>query len=157
MEYKLANIVTRLKEVKAKRPDLTLQKISDNTGVPMGTVTRVFAEGSESVSFRYESVMPIAKMLLDLDDLGEGDDDEKAYKAIIQFYETSIAQMKEQYEQKLDEERKEYRRRIDFLMKQVEKKDNRIDWLFDMVKKLDTIIDMLNRLFTRKGDKNEHL
>lgn len=157
MEYKLANIVTRLKEVKAKRPDLTLQKISDNTGVPMGTVTRVFAEGSESVSFHYESVMPIAKMLLDLDDLGEGDDDEKAYKAIIQFYETSIAQMKEQYEQKLDEERKEYRRRIDFLMKQVEKKDNRIDWLFDMVKKLDTIIDMLNRLFTRKGDKNEHL
>ena len=135
MEYKLANIVTRLKEVKAKRPDLTLQKISDNTGVPMGTVTRVFAEGSESVAFRYESVMPIAKMLLDLDDLGEGNDDEKAYKAIIQFYETSIAQMKEQFEKKLEEERAEYKRRIDFLMNQVEKKDNRIDWLFDMLKK----------------------
>lgn len=144
MEYKLANIVTRLKEVKAKRPDLTLQKISDNTGVPMGTVTRVFAEGSESVSFRYESVMPIAKMLLDLDDLGEGDDDEKAYKAIIQFYETSIAQMKEQFEKKLEEERAEYRKRIDFLMNQVEKKDNRIDWLFDMLKnRIDELFDML--------------
>ena len=33
----------------------------------------------------------IAKMLLDLDDLGEGNDDDKAYKAIIQFYETAIA------------------------------------------------------------------
>ena len=134
METKLANIVTRLKEVKEKRPDLTLQKISDNTGVPLSTVTRVFADGSETTAFRYESVQPIAKMLLDLDDLGEGNGDEKAYKAIIQFYETSIAQMKEQFEKKLEEERNEHKRRTDFLINQIEKKDARIDWLFDMVK-----------------------
>lgn len=134
MEYKVANIVTRLKEVKAKRPDLTLQKIADHTGVPLSTVTRVFADGSESTSFRYESIQPIAKMLLDLDDLGEGDGDEKAFKAIIQFYETSITQMKEAYEKKLEDERAEFRKRINFLMKQVEKKDERIDWLFEMVK-----------------------
>lgn len=134
MEYKVANIVTRLKEVKAKRPDLTLQKIADHTGVPLSTVTRVFADGSESTSFRYESIQPIAKMLLDLDDLGEGDGDEKAFKAIIQFYETSITQMKEEYEKKLEDERAEFRKRINFLMNQVEKKDERIDWLFEMVK-----------------------
>lgn len=133
METKLTNIVIRLKEVKAERPDLTLQKIADHTGVPLGTVTRVFAEGSESVSFRYESVMPIANMLLDLDDVGEGNGDEKAYKAIIQFYETSISQMKEQFEKKLEEERAEYKRRIEFLMHQIEKKDERIDKLFEMV------------------------
>lgn len=133
METKLTNIVIRLKEVKAERPDLTLQKIADHTGVPLGTVTRVFAEGSESVSFRYESVMPIANMLLDLDDVGEGNGDEKAYKAIIQFYETSILQMKEQFEKKLEEERAEYKRRIEFLMHQIEKKDERIDKLFEMV------------------------
>lgn len=133
MESKLSNIVIRLKEVKAERPDLTLQKIADHTGVPYGTVSRVFAEGSEEVSFRYDSVMPIAKMLLDLDDVGEGTEDEKAYKAIIQFYETSISQMKEQFEKKLEEERAEYRRRIEFLMHQIEKKDERIDKLFEMV------------------------
>lgn len=133
MESKLSNIVIRLKEVKAERPDLTLQKIADHTGVPYGTVSRVFAEGSEEVSFRYDSVMPIAKMLLDLDDVGEGTEDEKAYKAIIQFYETSISQMKEQFEKKLEEERAEYKRRIEFLMHQIEKKDERIDKLFEMV------------------------
>lgn len=133
MESKLSNIVIRLKEVKAERPDLTLQKIADHTGVPYGTVSRVFAEGSEEVSFRYDSVMPIAKMLLDLDDVGEGTEDEKAYKAIIQFYETSISQMKEQFEMKLEEERAEYKRRIEFLMHQIEKKDERIDKLFEMV------------------------
>lgn len=133
MESKLSNIVIRLKEVKAERPDLTLQKIANHTGVPYGTVSRVFAEGSEEVSFRYDSVMPIAKMLLDLDDVGEGTEDEKAYKAIIQFYETSISQMKEQFEKKLEEERAEYKRRIEFLMHQIEKKDERIDKLFEMV------------------------
>lgn len=134
MEYKVANIVKQLKEVKASRPELTLQKISDNTGVPFSTVSRIFAEGSENTSFRYDSIHPIATMLLDLDDLGEGNDDEKAYKAIIQFYETAINQMKEQYENKIDTERADYRRRIDFLMHQIELKDDRIDKLLNMLK-----------------------
>lgn len=134
MEYKVANIVKQLKEVKASRPELTLQKISDNTGVPFSTVSRIFAEGSENTSFRYDSIHPIATMLLDLDDLGEGNDDEKAYKAIIQFYETAINQMKEQYENKIDAERADYRRRIDFLMHQIELKDDRIDKLLNMLK-----------------------
>lgn len=135
MEYKLANIVLRLKEVKNKRPELTLQKISDNTGVPFTTVQRIFADGSEEKTFRYESIQPIAKMLLDLDDLGEGNDDDKAYKAIIQFYETAIMQQKEHYENKIEELRQEHRRRTDFLIKQIELKDDRIDKLFTMVDK----------------------
>lgn len=146
MEYKLANIVLRLKEVKEKRPELTLQKISDNTGVPYTTVQRIFAEGSEENTFRYESIQPIAKMLLDLDDLGEGNDDDKAYKAIIQFYETAIAQQKEHYEKKIDELRTEHRKRIDFLIEQISRKDERIDWLFNMVQKLDNIIEALNTI-----------
>ena len=146
MEYKLANIVLRLKEVKEKRPELTLQKISDNTGVPYTTVQVIFAEGSEENTFRYESIQPIAKMLLDLDDLGEGNGDDKAYKAIIQFYETSIAQQKEHYEKKIDELRTEHRKRIDFLIEQISRKDERIDWLFKMVQKLDNIIEALNTI-----------
>ena len=74
-------------------------------------------------------------MLLDLDDLGEGNDDDKAYKAIIQFYETAIMQQKEHYENKIEELRQEHRRRTDFLIKQIELKDDRIDKLFTMVDK----------------------
>ena len=140
-EAKLSNIITRLKEVKSNHPEITLQKIADHTGVSLSTVTRIFAEGSETSSFRYESVRPIAEMLLDLDDLDEGDEDEKALKAIIQFKDTAIKQLQEQlaqerekYEKKLEKERAEHKRKTDFLMNQIEKKDARIDWLFDMVK-----------------------
>lgn len=140
-EAKLSNIITRLKEVRANHPELTLQKISDHTGVSLSTVTRIFAEGSEASSFRYDSVRPIAEMLLDLDDLDEGDDDEKALKAIIQFKDSAIKQLQEQlvqehekYEKKLEKERAEHKRKTEFLMNQIEKKDARIDWLFDLLK-----------------------
>lgn len=137
-ESRLSNIILRLKEVKSKQPDLTLQKISDHTGVSLSTVTRVFAEGSEKQSFRYESIRPIAKMLLDLDSLDEGEDDEKALKAIIQFKETAITQLKEQlehekerYQRKLEKEREQSRNSIEFLKHQIELKDKRIDLLMD--------------------------
>lgn len=140
-EAKLSNIITRLKEVRANHPELTLQKISDHTGVSLSTVTRIFAEGSEASSFRYDSVRPIAEMLLDLDDLDEGDDDEKALKAIIQFKDSAIKQLQEQiaqehekYDKKLEKERAEHKRKTEFLMNQIEKKDARIDWLFDLLK-----------------------
>lgn len=137
-ESRLSNIILRLKEVKSKQPDLTLQKISDHTGVSLSTVTRVFAEGSEKQSFRYESIRPIAKMLLDLDSLDEGEDDEKALKAIIKFKESTIESLKEQleqekerYQRKLEKEREQSRKSIEFLKHQIELKDKRIDLLMD--------------------------
>ena len=140
-QSKLSNIIVRLKEVREKNPDYTLQKIADHTGVSFSTVQRVFAEGSENQTFRYESIKPIAKMLLDLDSLDEGEDDEKALKAIIQFKEASIEQLKEQlvqerekYERKLEKERTQHKASIDFLKHQIELKDDRIDLLLDMLK-----------------------
>ena len=140
-EAKLANIILRLKEVKKNQPEFTLQKISDHTGVSFTTVSRVFAEGSETQSFRYDSVRPIAQMLLGIDDLDEGGEDEKALKAIIQFkdarikeLEQKLAEERERYERKIEKERTQYRSSLDFLKHQIEKKDERIDMLFDMVK-----------------------
>lgn len=140
-QSKLSNIIVRLKEVREKAPDYTLQKISDHTGVSLSTVQRIFAEGSEEQNFRYESIKPIAKMLLDLDSLDEGEDDEKALKAIIQFKEAAIEQLKEQliqekekYERKLEKERAQRKTSIDFLKHQIELKDDRIDLLLDMLK-----------------------
>lgn len=141
-QAKLANIITRLKEVKNNDPELTLQKISDHTGVSMSTVTRIFADGSEEQSFRYESVRPVAKMLLGLDDLDAGDEDEKALKAIIQFKDATIEQLqhqlqeeKERHERKLEKERAQHKTSIDFLKHQIQLKDDRIDLLLDLIKK----------------------
>lgn len=137
-EAKLSNIITRLKEVKESNPEITLQKISDHTGVSLSTVTRIFDKDSESRSFRYESIKPIAKMLLDLDSLDEGAEDEKALKAIIQFKEAAIEQLKHQleverdkYEKKLEKERTQSRTSIDFLKRQIELKDDRITLLLE--------------------------
>lgn len=141
-EAKLANIIERLKEVKRNSPDITVQKIADHTGISSSTINRIFAEGSETQSFRYDSIRPIAQMLLGIDDLDVGDTDEKALKAIIQFkdarikeLEAKLASDKEHYEKKLEKERAQYRSSIEFLKHQIELKDARIDRLFAMVGK----------------------
>ena len=81
-------------------------------------------------------------MLLGLDSLDEGDDGEKALKAIIQYKETAITQLKEQleserekHEKRLEKERAQSRTSIEFLKHQIELKDARIDTLLEMLKK----------------------
>lgn len=135
-QTKISNIIQRLKEVKDNQPDLTLQKISDHTGVSFTTVSRVFRPGSEADSFRYESIRPIAQMLLGIDDLDEGGDDEKALKAIIQFKDTRIRELETALEEekaklnrKLEKERNQSRTSIDFLKHQIQLKDERITTL----------------------------
>lgn len=139
-EAKIANIIARLKEVKRNQPDLTIQKISEHTGISPSTVSRIFADGSENQSFRYDSIRPIAQMLLGIDDLDEGDDDEKALKAIIQFKDSKIKELEEKlaeerikHEKKLEKERHHYTSSIEFLKHQIQLKDDRIDLLLDMV------------------------
>ena len=142
-ETKIANIILRLKEYKEDHPEITLQKISDHTGVSLSTVTRIFDKDSENKTFRYDSIKPIAKMLLGLDSLDEGDDGEKALKAIIQYKETAIAQLKEQlelerekHEKKLEKERTQSRTSIEFLKNQILLKDERITMLMQQNKEL---------------------
>lgn len=137
-QEKIANIIERLKEVKERQPGLTLQKIADHTGVSLTTVTRIFSDGSESIAFRYDSVRPIAQMLLGIDNLDEGDDDEKALKAIIQFKDTRIKELeaqvaaeKEKHDRKIEKERDQFKRSLDFLKHQIELKDDRIDTLMN--------------------------
>lgn len=153
-EAKLANIILRLKEVKKNQPEFTLQKISDHTGVSFTTVSRVFAEGSETQSFRYDSVRPIAQMLLGIDDLDEGDDDEKALKAIIQFkdarikeLEQKLAEEKEKHEKKIEKERMQNRTSIDFLKNQIELKDDRITRLMTGLERRGELYEELHKKY----------
>ncbi len=159
-ESKIANIIIRLKEVKDNQPGLTIQKISDHTGVSLSTVSRIFSEGSESQSFRYDSVRPIAQMLLGIDDLDEGDDDEKALKAIIQFKDTRIKELekqladeKEKHEKKLEKERMQNRTSIGFLKNQIELKDDRINRLLTALERRSALYEELQTKYLKLTEK----
>lgn len=153
-EAKLSIIITRLKEVKNNNPNLTLQKIADHTGVSMSTVTRIFAEGSEYQSFKQDSIEPIAKMLLGLDSLDEGDDYEKALKAIIKLkdaeieeYKNQIEELKEKHQEKMESERAQYMASLDFMKHQIDLKDDRIDRLFTGLEKRGALYEELNQKY----------
>lgn len=117
------NIVIRLKKAKSSNPEYTIQKIVDETGVSKSTVTRVFADDSENQSFRYESLKALSLYLLGTDGLDqEIDADEMQMK---------LAQQKEKYERKLDNEREQHNKSLEFLKHQIELKDDRITLLLN--------------------------
>ena len=151
---KMQNIIKRLKEVKERDSSITIAKIADHTGVSHSTVTRMFSDKSDDMTFRYESVRPVAEMLLGLDSLDEGEDDEKALKAIIQYKDTLISQLREQIEaekekhdKKLDKERAQSRTSIDFLKHQIELKDERITRLMEALDDRNEQYKELNKLY----------
>lgn len=127
-QSQISNIVIRLKKAKNANPDMTLQRISEQTGVSMSTVTRIFSDDSENQSFRYESLKPICLLLLGTDGLDEEIDADEM--------QMRLSQLKEKYERKLEKERAQSKVSIDFLKDQVKKKDERIDYLMKVNEKL---------------------
>ena len=121
-QSQITNIIIRLKKAKNKNPELTLDKIVDDTGVSESTVKRVFKDGSEEKSFRYETLKPLCLYLLGTDGLDEEIDTDEM--------QLRLAQLKEKYEKKLEQEREQYRNAMDFLKDQISKKDARMDILF---------------------------
>ena len=134
-QSKIETIIIRLKKAKNENPEMTLQKISDQTGVSMSTVTRIFSDGSENQSFRYESLKPIALLLLNSDGLDEEIDNDELQMA--------LSELKDKYERRLETEREQHRRTVDFLMNQINLKDDRITRLLTA---LEENRDMINKL-----------
>lgn len=127
-QAQVTSIIIRLKKAKNLNPELTVQKIADDTGVSKSTVTRVFAEDSENQSFRYESLKPLCMYLLGTDGLdGEIDADEMQMR---------LSELKEKYDAKLEKERIQSRITIDYLKDQISKKDKRIDYLMEVNERL---------------------
>ena len=159
-ETQISNIIKRLKTVRQLHPEYTLQKISDETGISLSTVSRIFADGSENLetkTFRYDSIKPIAALLLEDDHLEENE--EKALlKAIIAMHEAEIARLEdekaaqcEKYEKKLEKERAHSKTSIDFLKHQIELKDDRITKLLDSYQELHSqFLEAINKLFVSK-------
>lgn len=147
------NIILKLKEVR-KEKNLSYGDILDlmeknGDYVSKSTLSRVFQDGSENLSFKYEeTIRPIAKALLDIETIEEDDDlDVQAMKTLLQYKMQRIEQLEEQIEymesaynkekvklfEKMEQERQQWSRSIDFLKEQVSLKDKRIDLLLDAV------------------------
>ena len=109
------------------------------------TLSRVFADGSEEQSFRYEeTIRPIAKALLDIETIE--DDDTTDIKAMKSLLKLKIARIEElegllekekiKYHEKLAKETKHFQDSLAFMSNQISLKDKRIDALLDTTTEL---------------------
>ena len=150
------DLVSKLKAVKTEK-NLSLSNILDMLDqngyfVSKTTLSRVFAEDSETEMFKPDTLLPIARVLLDTENLEDTDTtDEKAMKLLLQYKSKRIEELEQQLEQlkasldhekvryheKLDAEREKHQRSIDFLKGQIELKDRRYDGLLAAVKEKD--------------------
>lgn len=140
------DLILKLKEVK-KRDNLSLSMIEELTEkngehVSKTTLSRVFADGSEDTIFKFENTLkPIANAILDIDTIEEDDSlDTQALKIMLQYkarrireLENELDREKVKHHEKLDKEREQYRRSIEYLKKQIDIKDKRIDILMEAV------------------------
>ena len=160
---KTKEIIIKLKEVRAEK-GYSLNDIVDlveknGDFISRSSIQRVFAEGSENSSFRYEdTIRPIANALLDIDRIEAEDDmDTQAMKTLLQYKNQRITELERQlelaaaaldkekvkYHEKLDKEREQSRRSIEFLKEQISYKDKRMDLLLQSVEKKDKRLDEL--------------
>ena len=146
-------LITRLKEVREEKQlsygDIMELMEKNGDFIAKSTLSRVFAEGSEELSFKFEETLkPIANAILDIDTIEDTDNmDVQAMKYLLKVKEQVIEERDKQirtleseldkeklkHHDKLDKEREQYSKRIEFLMKQIELKDNRIDQLLEAV------------------------
>lgn len=147
------DLILKLKEVREEKGySLTdiMKMIEDNGDyISKSTLARIFAEGSEDVTFRYETtIKPIANVLLDIDTIEDTDTmDVKAMKLLLKYksdriqeletqvheLESALDHQKVKANEKLDKERESYAKSIEFLKDQVALKDKRMDMLLEAV------------------------
>ena len=145
------DIILKLKEIrKEKNYSITdIENLLEANGehLSRSTISRIFADGSEDTSFRYEeTIRPIANALLDIETIEETDNmDVQAMKSLLKYKAMRIEELEKQnahLEAALDKERvkghekfaKERQLcndRIEFLTSQIEIKDKRIDQLME--------------------------
>lgn len=144
-------IILKLKEVREERNlsyDKIVSMIEENGDfLSKSSVSRVFKDGSEDNSFNYKTtIRPIAKVLLDMENIEEYDSPElQAMKIIMKAkmdrileleeqvhdLKTQISDNKTKYQDKLEASQDSFQRSLDFLKNQIELKDKRIDILMD--------------------------
>ena len=140
------DIIIKLKEVREEKKlsftDILSMMESNGDYLAKSTLSRVFSDGSEEMSFKYEeTIRPIANALLDIDHIEDNDIlDVQALKTLLQYKNDFIRDLSRQLDkekirshEELDKERERSSKSIDFLKNQIVLKDKRIDQLLDFV------------------------
>ena len=140
LQKKISDVMRNLKRVRQEN-GLSISEIvnlceKNGEAVSESTVKKVFSDGSEALGFNYDNTLkPIIHALL-------GDHEETAETdmmiSVSQFKDAKIQALEAQIARTEDS----YRRRIEFLMQQIEIKDARLDKRDEMISKLiDSIIN----------------
>ena len=144
-------LILQLKEVREEKGlsynDILALMERNGDYLSKSTISRVFSDGSEEMSFRYEeTIRPIANALLDIENIEDTDNmDVRAMKSLLKYkierieelerqieqLELSLAEEKVKYHEKLDAEREQHQLSIDFLKNQIDLKDKRMDLLLN--------------------------
>ena len=136
------DLILKLKEIKDTE-NLSLSEIEARTErngehISKTTLSRVFADGSEDVTFRFENTLkPIANALLYIDTIEETDDlDTQGLKIMLKYKADKIKELELQrdqeklkYHEKLATETEKFQENLSFYREQIELKDKRIDIL----------------------------
>ena len=153
------DLIIKLKEVREEKGysfnDILTLMENNGDFLSKSTISRVFAEGSEEQSFRYEeTIRPIAKALLDIENIEETDNmDVQAMKSLLKYKIQRIEDLEKQIDhlqsaldkekikshEKLEKERDRFNKSIEFLKEQVAYKDKRMDLLLDAVSEKDRL------------------
>ena len=157
------DLILKLKEVRETK-GLSYSDIMDlmeknGDFLSKATLSRVFADGSEEIKFRYEDTLrPIAKALLDMETIEDGDDmNVQGLKTVLKYKIQIIEDLEQQIatpqseldrqkiksNEKLEKERASFNKSIEFLKEQVSLKDKRMDFLLDSVKEKDALHNRL--------------
>ena len=148
LQKKISEIIRNLKRVRTEDGlsinDIVRMCEDNGEAVSESTVKKVFSDGSEALGFNYENTLkPIIRALL-------GDHEETAETemmiSVAEFKAAKIEDLKAQMARMEDS----YKRRIEFLMQQIEIKDARIDKRDEMISKL---IDSIIKKTLCQGDK----
>lgn len=147
------DIIIQLKDVREQKQlsygDILELMEKNGDYLSKSTLSRVFAEGSENESFKYEeTIRPIANAILDMENIEDTDNmDVRALKSFLKFklqmiedlekkieqLEVALDKEKIKYHEKLEIERAQSRSSIEFLKEQVALKDKRMDMLLEAV------------------------
>ena len=132
-------IVLQLKAVKAERglswQDIKILLKNNGDYLAQSTLQRVFADGSENDSFRYESTLaPLVRALLwqsggdDTADAAVADDRIAGLQAVILLKDAEL--------EKLRDINEHLESRVEFLLEQISLKDRRMDEKDALIQKL---------------------
>ena len=161
------DLIMKLKEVREEKGlsynDIMEMMEKNGDYLAKSTLSRVFAEGSEEQSFRYEeTIRPIANALLDIENIEDTDNmDIQAMKSLLKYkirviedlekrnaeLESALDKEKIKSHEKIEQERERFNRSIDFLKEQINYKDQRMDLLLSSVQDKDKLHkEMLEKL-----------